>query len=577
MNISNHDNLEDEITNPNEEKADKQLEIIISLADNNSEKSYSKTLKAFDDKFVSKKELIFEVSSCDEESRDQNSKNTDTIKTNSEPDYHTKQTQTEDILLQKYLEKLEQVEELMNNVKPEEITEIQTFIQNILDSGNSNSQISNISHRYSFTKKKGSLKRSFTGKFLADEQIKKNISSTPEISPRVLSPVMSSSKETKQQVADLMTSIIYCNNTLQQKQKELLLLEDQLKKKIKLLKLVSKKKLFRNIKETDDSFLEIRRHSERGEQAIPKNVLEVKMAKRGTVGIINESESNSPWDEGYEIGYDDGKIQGYLKAIEKINESEEFNQIGSDFEEADPAPLTRKKSDKIKYFTKFLEFNFHVPIKTRPKKIHPGPIILNKFLTKPLHNIKMRATLSRKNLNRILVMIYNTAIQKITIEGNTTLVEVAYDEFYGRYGLKSTCDKKFLEFIASIISNSEYIRCLMFMRLLRIGEILSTYSYSKDSLVLYLSCLSFINNSKLGIYFASDDEDKIMIPAIRMQDCIKEKLDTYADRTILSSISNKIERKIVPDPRKINPGGLIELEIGLEIILDTYERYIEHG
>ena len=174
-------------------------------------------------------------------------------------------------------------------------------------------------------------------------------------------------------------------------------------------------------------------------------------------------------------------------------------------------------------------------------------------------------------------MIYNTAIQKITIEGNTTLVEVAYDEFYGRYGLKSTCDKKFLEFIASIISNSEYIRCLMFMRLLRIGEILSTYSYSKDSLVLYLSCLSFINNSKLGIYFASDDEDKIMIPAIRMQDCIKEKLDTYADRTILSSISNKIERKIVPDPRKINPGGLIELEIGLEIILDTYERYIEHG
>jgi len=101
---------------------------------------------------------------------------------------------------------------------------------------------------------------------------------------------------------------------------------------------------------------------------------------------FNETREN-PWDEGYSAGYSDGKTQGFLSAIEEIKEAAEF----SDSEDLETKPfISRKKSGKVKFFTKFLEFNFHIPIKAKAKKVHPGPILLEKFLTQPLSKIKLR-------------------------------------------------------------------------------------------------------------------------------------------------------------------------------------------
>ena len=237
-------------------------------------------------------------------------------------------------------------------------------------------------------------------------------------------------------------------------------------------------------------------------------------------------------------------------------------------------PVFRRKSEKPKNFTKFFEFRFHVPTKAKPKKLYLGSLILEKFLAKPLDKIKKRATLSKKNTIKIIVLIYNSALQRLLIEEYPNLVDVVYDEFFSRYGLKSVAHKRFLEFIASVINHSDNKRCAMLIKFLGYGEILFLTSYSKFSLKIYLSCLEFIHTSNLGI-FICDDDNKVMIPTLRIVECIRETLDFLAEKSVLACIHSKIEQIVVPDPKKINPGGVVELENCLEIIVEDYDKYIK--
>jgi hypothetical protein len=466
--------------------------------------------------------------------------------------------QTEDLLFQRYLEKLQNIEELISSAKPEEVQQIQSALQFLLQNDQSNSQTA--SRRVSFKSPK-IIKRSNSDKLsVILEPIQRILNATPDPS-RSVSPA----KDVKNQVSDLMNSINYLNSALFEKQQNLLNIEKKIQQKSSILHVLSKKK-------TGNSALKDRKGSATLISDASSVQKSTRIKKKFTETLENE---NTPWDEGYEVGYGDGKIQGFLKALEKIQETDLTDEIDADdIEGNDSRPLYKRKASKGKITTKFMEFNFHVPSKVKAKKIHPGPIILEKFLNRPLDRIKMRSTLSRKNLNKILPIIYNSAIPRVNSDASTSLIEVTYDEFYGRYGLKSVCDKKFLEFVASIVSNSEFKRCLMFMRLIRFGEVISSYSYSKYSLALYLNCYQFINNSKLGIHFASDDEDKIMVPLIRVTECAKDKFDSISDKTLVAGIITKIEQKAIVDPKKINVNGLVELELALEIILDMYEKYI---
>ena len=467
--------------------------------------------------------------------------------------------QTEDILFQRYLDKVQNIEEIIANAKPEEVQQIQNAIYYLLQNDMSNSQSSQ--RRVSFKNQKA-IKRSNSDKLLAIiEPIQRTlINATPDPS-RSSSPAPV--KDLKNQVSDLVNSINYLTSAIFEKQQNLMNIEKKIQQNSSILNILSKKKTEKssNIGERKSSINQISDSS-----SLMKSS---RIKKKMTEGL-----ESIPWDEGYEVGYGDGKIQGFLKALEKIQETDLTEELDpEDIEANDSRPLKRKSS-KGKIITRFMEFNFHIPTKSKVKKIHPGPIIIERFLNRPLDRVKMRSTLSRKNLNKIFPVIYNSALARVNLDNSTSLVEVTYDEFYGRYGLKSVCDKKFLEFVASVVSNSEFKRCMMFMRLIRFGEVVSSYSYSKYSLVLYLNCYQYINLSKLGIYFSTDDEDKIMVPLIRINECIKEKLDSISDKGLLTGILSKIEQKSIIDPKKINPGGLVELELALEIVLDLYEKYI---
>lgn len=469
-------------------------------------------------------------------------------------------TQTEDILFQNYLSKLSQIEGIISLARPEEIHQIQSSLQYLLQSDQSSEK--NSPKKVVFKP----LKRSSSDKLsVILEPIQKILArASPDINQSAISD---GQKDIKQQVSEVVNSIHYLNSSILQKQQDLSNIERKIQQKSSILQVLSSKKVL------NDSLISEHRKSGPILSDISRTLKSTRIKKK--FSEKGELLNITPWDEGYEVGYGDGKIQGFLKALERIQETDMTDEIDTDdIEINESRPISKRKNSKGKIATRFMEFNFHVPTKNKVKKIHPGPMILEKFLNRSLERIKMRSTLSRKNLNRILAVIYNISVQRINSDNNSNLVIVTYDEFYGRYGLKSVCDKKFLEFVASIVSNSEYKRCLMYMRLIKYGELISSYSYSKYSLFLYLSCYQFIHSSKLGIHFSSDEDDKLMVPLLRVNECVKEKLEHLTDKSIMTSILSKIEQKSVLDPKKINVNGMVELELTLEIILDTYEAYI---
>lgn len=531
-----------------------------------------------EDKAIYSPEQIFEAPSYDEESRDVNSKSKKSYQSLLES--LNKEVQTEDLLFQIYLEKLQKSEVILSKASHDEIEEVLSSISALNNK---------INRKKNLKPRKPYSKTPSADKIKPKEVILKLLSSTPDTSSRVMSPVPS--KNVSESITDLLSSINYLGNAINQRQQKISDLDAQIDLKTKVLEILHKKKNFKNLNVKDNSFFKDRRVSEQiiqdrklseliiqdrrlSEQIIQDRRLSEQIIQELPGGILKDKIKkkftqikNFDFDEGYELGYEDGKIQGFLKAIQKLKQSEELTD--SDFYSTESKTELKNKYGKLKSFTKFLEFNFHTPTKFKAKKINPGPFILKKFLSRPLDQIKAQSTLTRKKINKILSAIYSEA----SIESKKGLIEATYDEFYARYGLKSTCDKKFLQFIASVISNSDYRRCWMYIRLLGYGEIISSYSYSKYSFVLYLSCLQYINSSRLGIYFCTDYEDKIMVPTIRVTDCLKEKLDCLGDKSVLLNSIQKVEQVSVPDPKKINPGGLVELEMCLEIALDYYEKY----
>ena len=262
------------------------------------------------------------------------------------------------------------------------------------------------------------------------------------------------------------------------------------------------------------------------------------------------------------------KIKARQNTFKDIIDNDSFEKQDN----TDSAYFGRKKSNKSG--TKFAEFNFHVPARAQEKrKTLSGLLLLEKFLNRSIQQIISRSALSRKKVNKIIINIYNLGYQHLSSDNFVNLIEITYEEFSSHYALKAALDKKFIEFIASVVANGDFKRCSMYLKLINYGKLISAVNYSKYSVNLYLLCFQYLTTSKLGIYFSNDEEDKNMIPTIRAIECVKEKLDYMTEKNMVLDMINKIEQKSQTDPRKINAGGVVEMESVLELILDNYETY----
>jgi hypothetical protein len=279
-------------------------------------------------------------------------------------------------------------------------------------------------------------------------------------------------------------------------------------------------------------------------------------------------------------------IKTNFKSSDEIdkNQSEPLllNQIEPENQEIDRGALYKKKDQdphirkRTKEITKFNEFNFHSQRNhIIQKKTHKAPKIISKFLGKNIETIIKVSKMSKRMAFRLINSIYQSYISKIKQkEPLQTLINHSYEDLLSKYSLKAVSEKKLVELISSLYKYSDCKRSQMFLRLSGISEKINIPGYSQYSLYFYINALNFLLNSKLGIVIGLDDTaDKIMIPLVRALECSKELFEGKIDKNNLSKLLNKLETCAIKDPKRINHAGLIENELALEILLETYENY----
>jgi hypothetical protein len=375
------------------------------------------------------------------------------------------------------------------------------------------------------------------------------------------SPFKTSSFDLKTFLSDIIANYNDLSTLCNEKQIKISKLDQQIDDKIHLLNLLNDKSISNKI----DS----KNYIESPEKSPVEAVTREKNTKKKS--FPSNYDLNSMLDD---RGINQSKITNLASIINSYEENTEpikdiLDTQGVDIHE-NIHENVRIKRKTNKSSTKVREFNFHAPIHSpEKKKANPGPSILEKFLSQPMSKIKQASAMSRKNVNKLLTNIYIESYERLRTEGKVNLIEVTYEDFSTRYALKSTSDKKFLKFIGSIISNSEYKRCWMYLKLINSSHLVQSSSYSNDSVHLYINSFQFLINSGIGL---SSEDDKIMIPLPRAVECIKDKFESILDKNTFSDIVAQIEQKALLDPKR---SRLVEMETVLEIALDAYEVYVQ--
>ena len=194
--------------------------------------------------------------------------------------------------------------------------------------------------------------------------------------------------------------------------------------------------------------------------------------------------------------------------------------------------------------------------------------LIERICSKDLNWIRSKAAIRRKVLNRLILSIYLSFYSKEDYSDD--LLEFVYYDFLQRYGLKIVSDRKFVEFLCSVIYSESSKRCSNFLRFICLGQKINKKNFSKRSFEVYLESLSVIMNSKLGASPLEDSSERIMIPAAKAIELVKEKLENLERIQIMRTISI-IEFKSVQDPKKISVIGLIDSEMVLELMVDAVE------
>lgn len=274
----------------------------------------------------------------------------------------------------------------------------------------------------------------------------------------------------------------------------------------------------------------------------------------------------------------DSIFKGYSLVSE--NESEEnFPESNADKQRQMSSQSIHRKSPKknpTKESTKFEEFRFHhTDHISSSKKLHLARTMLVKSLEKKTDFVKRNSKMSRRMVNRIAFSILSDCSERTKnneeIDG---LLEETYDCFVNKYALKNVGEKKFLEFVASLIKNADFKRSVIYLRLLGLGTYIDTHDYAKPAFVFYTKIFHFMLHSKIGIVVGYDDSaDKQMFPTARAHECIKESLEGMIQKSEISNLLAEIDNISTPDPKRINSNGLVELEHLFEIMVEAYERH----
>jgi hypothetical protein len=296
--------------------------------------------------------------------------------------------------------------------------------------------------------------------------------------------------------------------------------------------------------------------------------------------------------DGEEIGYERGKLDALVKEAKETGDDsklfeeesdDEFNTSSSSLlgskklgrsSNHSPTRLQDTENKKKTKSTKFQEFLFLRP-ETRYRKEHPSSRLLEKIISKDMAKMSKYARFTRKMLYKHFSNTYQTIITKQKAGEKVKYLSCfVYDDFMQKYGLKKVADRKFTELVVSVLSFINARRVAMFARLFGVGHKIEMKNYSSHSFEMYKNCLTHIYSSKVGIVISFEEtSDKQMIPTIRALECVREATGNFMSPGGVQRLLIGLDKFSVPDPKRINPSGIIEQELVLEVILDAYEEF----
>lgn len=293
---------------------------------------------------------------------------------------------------------------------------------------------------------------------------------------------------------------------------------------------------------------------------------------------IKQTESLHNMPDENEINESSENEQSSCEDIQELfsNSDQEEDKENSKYSEERFHGLNKETSEKrkTKEVTKFKEFKFHQrENKHFAKKMLSAIKLLKLFLSKKTKLILKKATMSRKMVNK-LINNYYVSFMTDNINISLSFADLLYNDMFDKFRLKKVTDRKYLEFIASLLRYAEFKRSLIFLRFLGASRKISVLPYTIYSFAFYVKALEFMQKAKIGITSSYDETaDVIYVPTVRAVECVKEKLEHLIDKNSIQNVLNQIEMATVNDPKKINAAGLVDTELVLELMIALYEEY----
>ena len=198
------------------------------------------------------------------------------------------------------------------------------------------------------------------------------------------------------------------------------------------------------------------------------------------------------------------------------------------------------------------------------------------LIDKSKDRLTHKAKISQDHIFKSITVILNRAvvlINAVTGHEYRNFRYLLYRQFVKSENRKKG-EKILKNFLGGCLKFIEYKRVSVFLRLLGLGEWVSSSSFSIKSFLLYLSIFLFMQNSTVGLLLFKDSSSPIQYyPLSRSLSCLQDISPLFPKSSNLK-LEVYSKNRAIPDPKQVNPLGIIELELLFEYILEEHERFI---
>ncbi|CAK69301.1 unnamed protein product (macronuclear) [Paramecium tetraurelia] len=210
-------------------------------------------------------------------------------------------------------------------------------------------------------------------------------------------------------------------------------------------------------------------------------------------------------------------------------------------------------------------------IPTIDRLTHPGVLLAIKAREQSHLFKKVVAYWPVKNVLRTISQIY---LEKASFGGEADMQIFVFNFFLNKYGFKHVAEKKYLQFLLSVIHFCQIFRVNLFARLLCLLHD-EHLNFTQEESAFLLSGLEYIHSqTSLGVNIVQgDSESKFHVPYLRALDYIKMHLENKLTEDEVKELRQDLDNLRESDAK--NKAGVVDIDLFMSKVLDKY-RNVTH-